>query len=300
MNNMISMRHVTKDDLLKLIKLSEKIENKESVPDLSPFVAALMFFEPSTRTLFSFDTAVKQLNGKTLIMLGTETSSLKKGETFADTIRMVSGYSNIIITRTSWEGAAQYASEIADVPVINAGDGSNQHPTQALLDMYSIYKTQGKLDNISIALVGDLKLGRTVHSLAYGLRHFSPKLYFVSPEHLRMPQHIKEDLTDKGVDFEEYDEPEQVIDKVDVMYVTRIQKERFLELRDYEKVKDSYQIRADMLKNVKDNFKIMHPLPRVNEITTDVDETKYAYYFQQAKNGVYMRQALIATLLGLG
>jgi aspartate carbamoyltransferase catalytic subunit len=299
MENVTSMRYITKDDILLLIERAEKIEMGDgNKPDLSKFVSALMFFEPSTRTLFSFDTAMKQLNGKTIIMTGTQTTSVKKGETFADTIRMVSAYSDLIITRTEWEGAAQYASEISDKPVINAGDGSNQHPTQALLDLYSIYKTQGRLNNISIAMVGDLKMGRTVHSLVYGLMHFSPKLYLVSPTHLQMPKHIKSDLKKSGMDYEEYQEPDQIMDKIDVMYVTRIQKERFIDPEEYEKVKDSYQISSNMLNNVKSNMKIMHPLPRVNEITTDVDKTPYAYYFQQAKNGIYMRQALISTLLG--
>jgi aspartate carbamoyltransferase catalytic subunit len=297
MDNVISMRYLTKEDIILLVKLADRIEKKERNPDLSEFVAALMFFEPSTRTLFSFDTAMKQLNGKTIIMAGTQTTSVKKGESFADTIRMVSAYSDLIITRTEWEGAAQYASEISDKPVINAGDGSNQHPTQALLDLYSIYKTQKRLDNVSIALVGDLKLGRTVHSLVYGLMHFSPKLYFVSPTHLQMPKQIKNDLKNNGIEFEEIEEPDQIMDKIDVMYVTRIQKERFIDPEEYEKVKDSYQINSDMLSSVRNNLKIMHPLPRVNEITTDVDKTPYAYYFQQAKNGVYMRQALISLLL---
>ncbi len=297
MDNVISMRYLTKKDILLLVKLADRIEKKELNPDLSDFVAALMFFEPSTRTLFSFDTAMKQLNGKTIIMAGTQTTSVKKGETFADTIRMVSAYSDLIITRTEWEGAAQYASEISDKPVINAGDGSNQHPTQALLDLFSIYKTQKRLENLSIALVGDLKLGRTVHSLVYGLMHFSPKLYFVSPTHLKMPKHIKNDLINNGIKFEEIEEPDLIMDKIDVMYVTRIQKERFIDPEEYEKVKDSYQIHSDMFSNVRNNLKIMHPLPRVNEITTDVDKTPYAYYFQQAKNGVYMRQALISLLL---
>lgn len=293
------MRTISKEDILFYVDIAGKIESGELKPDLTDKLAALMFFEPSTRTAFSFDTAMKRMNGKTITMSGTSNTSQKKGESFADTIKTVSEYADILIIRSAIEGASKFASEVVNLPVINAGDGSNQHPTQCLLDLYSIKKTQGTLDNVKIALVGDLKFGRTVHSLAYGLSHFSPKLYFVSPTHLKMSSRIKNDLLEKKVDFEEVETiDETLISELDIMYVTRIQKERFADPEEYEKVKGSYQITSKILKNVKDNFKVMHPLPRVNEITTDVDETPYAYYFEQARNGVYMREALISSLLG--
>ncbi len=298
MKNLISMRDVSKDDILQLIDLAGKIERKEVVPEMSGVLAALLFFEPSTRTHFSFDTAMKKLGGNTFSMTGTSTTSVKKGETLRDTLMTISMYADLIIMRHKVEGAARFAAETVDIPVINAGDGANQHPTQAMLDMYSIQKTQGRLDNLKIGLVGDLRLGRTVHSLAQAMADFSPTFYFTAPQHLQMPAAIKDDLTAKGVHYEEVDDLKEIIPTLDVMYVTRIQKERFAVPEDYEKVKNSYIIRKSMLENVKDNFKVLHPLPRVNEVSTDVDNTPYAYYFQQARNGVFMRQAIITTLLG--
>jgi aspartate carbamoyltransferase catalytic subunit len=297
MKNLISMRDVSKADVLKLIELAAKIEHKEIVPDMEGKLAALLFFEPSTRTHFSFDTAMKKLGGKTFAMTGTSTTSVKKGETLKDTLMTISMYADLIIMRHKIEGTPRYAAETVDIPVINAGDGANQHPTQAMLDLYSIQKTQGTLQNLTIGLVGDLRLGRTVHSLAQALSDFNPKFYFASPQHLQMPPSIKGDLKTKGVQFEEVDDLKAIIPELDVMYVTRIQKERFAVPEDYEKVKNSYIINKAMLDGVKKNFKVLHPLPRVNEISTDVDNTPYAYYFQQARNGVFMRQAIIATLL---
>ncbi len=298
MKNLISMRDVSKDDVLRLINLAGKIERKEVVPEMSGVLAALLFFEPSTRTHFSFDTAMKKLGGNTFSMTGTSTTSVKKGETLRDTLMTISMYADLIIMRHKVEGAARFAAETVDIPVINAGDGANQHPTQAMLDMYSIQKTQGTLNDLKIGLVGDLRLGRTVHSLAQAMADFNPTFYFTSPQHLQMPAAIKDDLTAKGVHYEEVDDLREIIPELDVMYVTRIQKERFAVPEDYEKVKNSYIIRKSMLENVKDNFKVLHPLPRVNEVSTDVDNTPYAYYFQQARNGVFMRQAIITTLLG--
>lgn len=299
MKNLISMRDVSTKDILKLIDLAAKIENKEINVDMSGQLAALLFFEPSTRTHFSFETAVKKLGGNTFAMSGTSTTSVKKGETLADTLMTISMYADIIVMRHVIEGAARFAAETVDIPVINAGDGTNQHPTQAMLDLYSIQKTQGTLNNLTIGMIGDLRLGRTVHSLAQALSDFNPKFYFASPQHLQMPTYIKDDLKAKNIQFEELEDIKEVMSELDIMYVTRIQKERFAVLEDYEKVKDSYVITKKLLDNVKNNFKVLHPLPRVNEITTEVDNTKYAYYFQQAKNGVYMRQAIITELLNL-
>lgn len=298
MKNLISMRDLSKEDILRFMEIAGKIEKGEIFPDMSRKLAALLFFEPSTRTHFSFATAMKKLNGQTITMRGTSSSSVKKGESFADTLQTIAQYADIIIMRTAIEGSARYASEVVDIPIVNAGDGANQHPTQALLDLYSIIKTQGTLENLTIGVVGDLRYGRTVHSLVQAMSDFNPNFYFASPSHLRMPKYILEDLDEKKIKYVEVKEAEANIEELDIMYVTRIQRERFTDPEDYEKVKDSYVINASMLKNVKDNFKIMHPLPRVNEIDTDVDETEYAYYFQQAKNGVYMRQAIISILLG--
>ncbi len=298
MKNLISMRDLSKKEILHLMNIASKIEQGKIVPDMQRKLAALLFFEPSTRTMFSFDTAMKRMNGDTIIMSGTGQTSVKKGESFADTLQTIAQYSDIIIMRSSIEGSARFASEVVDIPVVNAGDGANQHPTQALLDLYSIVKTQGTLENLSIGLAGDLRFGRTVHSLAQAMAVFNVKFKFISPSFLKMPQYINEDLELQGVEFEEYENMEGNIDNLDVLYVTRVQKERFADPEDYEKVKGSYILEKSMLSKVKDNFKVMHPLPRVDEIHTDVDNTEFAYYFPQAKNGVYTRQAIISILLG--
>ncbi len=298
MKHMISMRDVSQNEILELISLAGKIENKTVKADLTGKIAALLFYEPSTRTMFSFAAAMKRLGGDTLTMRDISTTSIKKGETFADTLQTIAQYSDLIVLRSPIEGAARYASETVDIPVVNAGDGANQHPTQALLDLYSIVKTQKKLDDLTIAVVGDLRFGRTVHSLVQAMSDFSPRFYFASPSHLKMPQYILDDLRKENIEFDEVKEIDKIVSKLDIMYVTRIQKERFADPEDYEKIKDSYIIDKNLLSNVKSNFKIMHPLPRVNEISTEVDSTPYAYYFQQAKNGVYMRQAIITTLIG--
>ena len=298
MKNLISMRDVSKEEILHMLDIATKIENKQIVPDLTGKLAALLFFEPSTRTHFSFETAMKKIKGQTFSMSGTSTTSVQKGETLHDTLKTISMYADIIVMRTMLEGAARYASEVVHIPVVNAGDGANQHPTQAMLDLYSILKTQGTLQNLTLGLIGDLRLGRTVHSLAQALADFNPTFYFISPSHLAMPSYIKDDLRAKNVKFEEVREIEAILPELDIMYVTRIQKERFAVPEDYEKIKNSYIVSKKMLKGVKENFKVLHPLPRVNEITTDVDNTPYAYYFEQARNGVFMRQAIISILLG--
>ncbi len=297
MKSLISMRDLSKKEILHLMDITSNIEEGKIVPDMQRKLAALLFFEPSTRTMFSFDTAMKRMNGDTIIMSGTGQTSVKKGETFADTLQTIAQYSDIIIMRSPIEGSARYASEVVDIPVVNAGDGANQHPTQALLDLYSIVKTQGTLENLSIGLAGDLRFGRTVHSLAQAMALFNVKFKFISPSFLKMPQYIKDDLKSQKVEFEEYENIEGNIDDLDILYVTRVQKERFADPEDYEKVKGSYILERSMLSKVKENFKVMHPLPRVNEIHTDVDNTEFAYYFPQAKNGVFTRQAIISTLL---
>jgi aspartate carbamoyltransferase catalytic subunit len=299
MRNLISVKDLSKEDILGLIDIAEKIEKKEISPELKDKVISLLFFEPSTRTRFSFETAVKRLSGKTLYLGDVASSSVTKGETFADTVQVISQYSDMIVMRTQIEGAPRYASEILDIPIVNAGDGTNQHPTQALLDIYSIHKTQKDLKNLKIGLVGDLKLGRTVHSLCQIMSDFNPEFYFVSPEFLKMPNSIKNYLTEKGINYHQLNNVEEVVGELDILYVTRLQKERFSDLEAYERVKDYYSITSKMLTDVKPNLKILHPLPRVNEISTCVDSTPYAYYFQQAKNGMFMRQAIISKLFGV-
>lgn len=298
MKNLISMRDLDKDQILHFMDIAAQIEKGDLVPDMKHKLAALLFFEPSTRTHFSFATAMKKLGGQTITMRGTASTSVQKGETFADTLKTVAQYADIIVMRTAVEGSARYASEVVDIPVVNAGDGANQHPTQALLDLYSIMKTQGTLENLTIGVVGDLKFGRTVHSLVQAMSDFAPRFYFISPSHLRMPSYILEDLKAKKVWYQEISDAEEQINDLDIMYVTRIQKERFTDPEEYEKVKNAYIITRSMLSGVKKNFRLMHPLPRVNEISTDIDSMEYAYYFQQAKNGVYMRQAILTLLLG--
>jgi aspartate carbamoyltransferase catalytic subunit len=298
MKNLISMRDLSKKEILYFMEIAELIEKGELEPDMNRKLAALLFFEPSTRTHFSFATAMKKIGGQTITMRGTSGTSAKKGETFADTLQTIAQYAEIIIMRSPTEGAARYATEVVDIPIVNAGDGANQHPTQALLDLYSIIKTQGTLENLKIGVAGDLKFGRTVHSLVQAMSDFNPQFKFISPSFLKMPEYIKDDLNEKNIEFEELSEMSGNLNDLDILYVTRIQKERFADIEDYEKVKGSYILNKSMLESVKKTFKVMHPLPRVDEISTDVDDTEYAYYFQQAKNGVYMRQAIISILLG--
>ncbi len=298
MKNLISMRDLSADQILHFLDTAAAIEEGSLKIDLSRKVMSAMFYEASTRTRLSFESAMKKLGGDVIAMVGTAGTSVEKGETLSDTAQVVARYSDIIVIRHPMEGAARYVSEQVDIPVVNAGDGANQHPTQSMLDLYSIRKTQGTLENLTVAMLGDLKYGRTVHSLAYALTQFNPTYHFISPEMLRMPDHITQDLSDLKIPFTESQDLSSILKDVDILYVTRIQKERFPDQEEYEKVKNAYTIRANTLEGCKKNFKVLHPLPRVNEIATDVDLTDFAYYFDQAENGVYTRQAILSTLLG--
>ena len=263
-------------------------------------VVATLFFEPSTRTQLSFQTAANRLGARVIGFSDAKTSSTAKGETLKDTLLMVSNYADTIVMRHYIEGAAQYASEVAPVPIVNAGDGAHMHPSQCLLDLYSIYKTQGKLDNLNIYLVGDLKYGRTVHSLIMAMRHFNPTFHFIAPKELSMPQEYKLYCKEHGIHFQEHTAfNEKVIADADILYMTRVQKERFSDLMEYERVKNVYILRREMLALAKPSMKILHPLPRVNEIAYDVDEDPHAYYIQQAKNGLYAREAIFCYCLGI-
>jgi len=297
--HLVSITDFSKEEYIKILDSAEEFE-KQPVQDIARGkVVATLFFEPSTRTRLSFESAANRMGAKVIGFSDASNSSTSKGETLSDTIKTVSCYADLIVMRHPVEGTARLASEVASVPIINAGDGANQHPTQCMLDLYSIRKTQHTLDNLHIALVGDLKYGRTVHSLVEAMCNFNTTFHLISPESLKLPSSVKMHIKKKGLKYYQYTEIQEAIDKVDILYMTRVQRERFLDIQDYEKVKNTYILEQSMLKNSKPNLKILHPLPRVNEIHTNVDNAEQAYYFQQAQNGVYVRQALIAAILGL-
>ncbi|MDR2010508.1 MAG: aspartate carbamoyltransferase [Bacteroidales bacterium] len=297
--SLISINDYTKEDYFKILDLADDFQKNPNQKLLENHIVASLFFEPSTRTRLSFETAVQRLGGKVIGFSEASNTSVSKGESLKDTILTVNKYADLIVMRHPIEGSARFASEVSDVPIINAGDGSNQHPTQCLLDLYSIRKTQGTLENLNLFLVGDLKYGRTVHSLMTAMSEFNPVFNFVSPPSLRMPQEYKDYLDEKGIKYHEYDDLNDNINNADIIYVTRVQRERFSDPMEYEKVKNAYILKNDMLDNTKPTMRIMHPLPRVNEIDTDVDANPKAYYFEQAENGVYTRMAIMALILGL-
>ena len=297
--SLVSINDYTKEQYQKILDLAEEFEVKTTQKILEDFVVATLFFEPSTRTRLSFESAASRLGAKVIGFTDSASTSVKKGESLKDTILTVSKYSDIIVMRHPREGSAKYASEVSPIPIINAGDGSNQHPTQTLLDLYSIRKTQDSLDNKEVAFVGDLKFGRTVHSLVIALCSFNTTFHLVSPVELKLPSYVKNHIKKRNLTYYQYTDLNEVISKVDILYMTRIQRERFSDPMEYEKVKNSYILKNDMLNDSKDNLKILHPLPRVNEIAEDVDSNPKAYYFQQAQNGVFVRQALLTTILGV-
>lgn len=298
--SLVSITDYSKEDIIHILNSARKFDENPNRNLLKGKVCATLFFEPSTRTRLSFETAVNRLRGRIIGFSDASTTSSTKGETLKDTISMVNNYADIIIMRHHLEGAARYASEVSSVPIINAGDGANQHPTQTMLDMYSIYKTQGKLENLTITIVGDLKYGRTVHSLIIGMSHFNPIFRFVAPDELKLPDTYKKFCDDHHIKYEETNDfSERILNESDILYMTRVQRERFTDLMEYEKVKNVYILRKEMLENTRDNLRILHPLPRVNEIQQDVDDSPKAYYFEQAKNGVFVRQAIICDSLGI-
>ena len=296
--SLVSINDFNKEEQLSILDMAEDFEKNPNQDLLNGYVVATLFFEPSTRTRLSFDSAASRLGARVIGFSESSSSSVSKGETLKDTILTVSNYSDIIVMRHPKEGSARYASEVSPVPIINAGDGANQHPTQCLLDLYSIRKTQGKLEGINIAFVGDLKYGRTVHSLVIALCHHGATFHLVSPPALQLPESIKWHIKANHLTYKEYEELDQVLSFSDIIYMTRVQQERFADPIEYEKVKNAYVLKSDMLGNTKANLKIMHPLPRVNEISQDVDESEKAYYFRQALNGVYVRQAILTSILG--
>ena len=297
--HLVSITDYSKEEIFKILDLAAEFEKNPNQNLLDNKVVATLFFEPSTRTRLSFESAISRLGGKYIGFTDANSSSVSKGESLKDTIMTVANYSDLIVMRHPIEGSARWASEVSRVPIVNAGDGANQHPTQTLLDLYSIRKTQGTLENLNIYFVGDLKYGRTVHSLLQAMSMFNTTFNFISPEELRMPDEYKLFLDKKGLKYYEHRDFSDIISHADIIYMTRIQRERFSDPMEYEKTKNSYVLKNKMLENTKPNMKVLHPLPRVNEIHTNVDENEKAYYFTQALNGVYTRQAIITHILGL-
>ena len=301
--HLINPMDFSKDELDEIFKLANQIitNPKEYSHVCEGKILATLFYEPSTRTKFSFEAAMMRLGGKLLGFSEPNSSSVAKGETLADTIKMVSIYSDIIAMRHHMEGSAKVCSIYSDVPVINAGDGGHQHPTQTLTDLLTIKSLKGSLDNHVVGICGDLKHGRTVQSLITAMtRYENIKFILISPKELRVPKYIKEEVLQKNnIEFKEVEKIEDVIDKLDILYMTRIQKERFFNEEEYLRLKDSYILDAQKMKGAKDDMIVMHPLPRVNEIDIEVDKDKRAAYFKQAEYGMYVRMALIAKLLGV-
>jgi len=296
--DIVSLRDFNKKEILHILNTAKLMESKSHPSLLKGKVLATLFFEPSTRTRLSFESAMNRLGGRVIGFSGTGSTSVSKGESLSDSIKMMEGYSDVIVMRHPVEGSARLAAESTSIPVINGGDGANQHPTQTFLDLYTIMKTKKKLNNLSIGFLGDLKYGRTVHSLAHAMAHFNAKMYFISPDSLKMPKDDLDELKEKNVKFVETCNLPKVVRHLDVLYNTRIQKERFPDQLDYEKVKGVYHLDKSILKNAKKELKILHPLPRVDELDKSLDQTKNAVYFDQSRNGVPVRQALLALVLG--
>lgn len=296
--SLVSINDFSKEEQLRILDVAREFEQNPVQPILKNNVIASLFFEPSTRTRLSFESAINRLSGKIVGFSEASNTSVKKGESLRDTILTIANYSDLIVMRNPVEGSARFASEISPVPIINAGDGANQHPTQTLLDLYSILKTQNTLDDLHVAFVGDLKYGRTVHSLVIALCNYNTTFHLVSPVELKLPSSVKMHIKEKNLNYHQYTTMDEVIPLVDILYVTRIQKERFSDPLEFERIKNSYNLTKDMLNDTRENLKILHPMPRVNEIHINVDTDPRAYYFEQALNGVYVRQSLLSILLG--
>lgn len=296
--SLVSIQDFSKEEILHILEVAKEFEKNREQDFLKGKVVACLFFEPSTRTRLSFEAAVNRLGARVIGFPDDRNTSVSKGETLEDTIRIVSNYVDLIVMRHPMEGAAEIAASVAPVPVVNAGDGANQHPTQTLLDMYTILQTQGRLDDLTINMVGDLRYGRTVHSLSQAMSYFNPNYVFTAPDELKMPHKYLEELDAKGIRYTQTESLEEHLNDCDILYMTRVQQERFPSKEDYDRVKDIYELTASMLGGVRPNMKILHPLPRITEIAKDVDNTPYAYYFQQAQNGMFIRMAVISYLLG--
>lgn len=300
--DILSTKELSKSGIEKVMEVAQEYlpyARKEQTADiLKGHLMASLFYEPSTRTKLSFETAMQRLGGNIVSVVGIESSSLAKGETLSDTAKVVETYVDVIAVRHPKPGAPREMADAVDIPVLNAGDGAGEHPTQALLDLFTIKNERGKIEGLTVALVGDLKFGRTVHSLVYLLSHYEVKLILVSPDQLRMPSEVIDDLTEKGVVFDETENLEQALENADVCYMTRVQKERFRDPAEYERYKDYYVLTRELVEKYNPDMTIMHPLPRVGEISLNVDELEGAAYFRQMQNGVAVRMALLALVLG--
>ena len=297
--SIVSIRELDKDSFLKILVTSKEIKDGKYADCLRGKLLATLFFEPSTRTRLSFESAMRYMGGGVIGFAGTEYTSVKKGETLVDTIKTVSGYCDVIVIRHPVEGAARLASENAGVPVINAGDGANQHPTQTFLDLFTMNEIFSDFSTIRVGFLGDLKYGRTVHSLAYALSLYNTPLWFISPELLKMPEYLVEEIRENGSRIHEVENLEGLDEQLDILYVTRIQKERFGDMQEYEKVAGCFRITKSVVESLGENIKIMHPLPRVDEIDQEVDTLENAIYFKQAHNGIPVRQAVLGLVLGV-
>lgn len=296
--SLVTIAEHSREKILYMLEMAKEFEAHPNRHILDGKVVATLFFEPSTRTRLSFETAANRLGARVIGFSDPKATSSSKGETLKDTIKMVSNYADIIVMRHHLEGAARYASEVTTVPIVNAGDGANQHPSQTMLDLYSIYKTQGTLENLNIFLVGDLKYGRTVHSLLMAMRHFNPTFHFIAPDELRMPEEYKIYCREHNIKYVEHtDFTEEIIADADILYMTRVQRERFFNEADYVRLKDSYILDTEKMRLARRDLCVLHPLPRVNEISRAVDDDPRACYFRQVANGKYMREALLMKLL---
>lgn len=295
--SLVSIQDLKKEEILFILKQAEAIKAHPPKELLKGKIMADLFFEPSTRTRLSFESAMLRLGGEVLGFSDPAATSTMKGESLSDAVKIISSYADILVLRHPCEGAARLAQDVADKPVINAGDGGNQHPSQTLLDLFSIKECQGKLHGLHLACAGDLKYGRTVHSLALAAAQFDMRLFFVSPLELSLPDEICHALRKRGIKFSFHRALEEVMGKIDILYMTRLQKERFGKTVNETGLLDAYQLKEEMLSSAKKNLKIFHPLPRLNEIDPRIDDTPYAYYFAQAANGLYVRQALLSLLL---
>jgi len=296
--SIVSIKELTKEEILHILDVAKSLDENPQPTLLKGKILATLFFEPSTRTRLSFESAMYRLGGSVLGFADSSVSSVSKGETVADTAKIISNYCDIIAVRHPVPGTAKIFSQYAIVPVINAGDGPNQHPTQTLLDLYTIKKAKGKLEDLTIGFLGDLKYGRTVHSLTHAMMHFGAKFYYISPKSLSMPEEHLKELDGAGIEYHETEDFYGTLKHLDILYDTRIQKERFLDPMEYEKHKGVYVVDKKIIPYAKKDLKILHPLPRVDELSPELDDTEYAIYFQQAKNGIPVREALLALALG--
>ncbi len=290
--DLVSISDFSKEELEEVLAAAHRLQKKANLELLKGKILASCFFEPSTRTRLSFESAMLRLGGNVIGFSQSDTTSIKKGESLCDSMKVISSYADIIVIRHPKEGSARVAAEASSVPVINAGDGANQHPTQTLIDLFTIQECQKTIDGLHIAIAGDLKFGRTVHSLSLALGLYQVRLYFISPEGLELPETIIQELKKNGVKFSFHKSIEEIISKIDILYMCRAQKERFADLN----FSNLPLLKKKHLEKVKPNFKILHPLPKVDEIEESIDETPYAYYFQQAANGVLVRSAILALL----